>query len=388
MATKRVLLVDDEPILLDTMAQLLEYQYDVTTAVGPAQGLAAVEQNGPFAVVVSDMNMPGMSGTEFLARLRDISPDTVRVMLTGCNDFESAALAVNEGQVFRFLTKPCPYEQVTATLDACLEQYRLVRAERELLEDTLAGSVQVLSEILALVNPEAFGQASRVRRYIRHMAAQLNLRETWQFELAGLLSQIGCVAISPDILRKTWAGDTLSRDESAMLASHPAVGRALLARIPRMEAIARIIGRQRTGPPAEAAPPEEGDTPTVILGGAMLTTALELDQRLAQGKSLEEAITGMARRPDLYPPHLLQTLETLKPIGQDWVPRLVHVRQLETFMVLDEDVHARNGFLLAPKGHELTTPLIHRLRSFRLGIGVVEPFRVLMPGDSEIRVAA
>jgi CheY-like chemotaxis protein len=388
MATKRVLLVDDEPLLLDTMAQLLEHQYDVTTAVGPIKGLAAVEHDGPFAVVVSDLNMPGMSGTVFLRRVRDISPDTVRVMLTGCNDIESATQAINEGQIFRFLTKPCPYEQMIATLGACLEQYRLVRAERELLEDTLSGSIQVLSEILALVNPEAFGQASRVRRYIRHMATQLHLKEFWQFELAGLLSQIGCVAISPEILRKTWAGDTLSREEDAMLASHPAVGRALLARIPRMEAIARIIGRQRITPSPETTLPDEGDTPTVVLGGTMLMTALELDQRLAQGQSLEEALAGMARRPDLHPPHILKTLETLKPIGQDWVPRLVHVRQLETFMVLDEDVHARNGFLLAPKGHELTTPLIHRLRSFRLGIGVVEPFRVLMPGDAEIRIAA
>jgi CheY-like chemotaxis protein len=388
MTTKRVLLVDDEPLLLDTMAQLLEHQYEVTTAVGPIKGLVAVETDGPFAVVVSDQRMPGMSGTVFLSRVRDISPDTVRVMLTGCNDLESTAQAINEGQIFRFLTKPCPYEQMIATLDACLNHYRLVRAERELLEDTLAGSIQVMSEILALVNPEAFGRASRVRRYIRHMGTQLHLKELWQFELAGLLSQIGCVAISPEILRKTWAGDRLSPEEDTMLASHPAVGRALLSRIPRMEAIARIIGRQHTIPSVETTIPEEGDTPTVVLGGAMLTTAMELDQRLAQGKTLEQALAGMARQPDLYPPHILKTLESLKPIGQDWVPRLVHVRQLETFMVLDEDVHARNGFLLAPKGHELTTPLIHRLRSFRLGIGVVEPFRVLMPGDTEIRIAA
>jgi hypothetical protein len=119
-----------------------------------------------------------------------------------------------------------------------------------------------------------------------------------------------------------------------------------------------------------------------------LMTALELDQQLAQGKTLEQALAGMLRRPDLYPPRLLKALQTLRPIGQDWVARLVRVRQLETFMVLDEDVRARNGLLLAPKGHEVTTPLVHRLRSFVLGVGVEEPFRVLMPGDAEIRIAA
>jgi hypothetical protein len=309
-------------------------------------------------------------------------------MLTGCNDLESATQAINEGQIFRFLTKPCPYELMTATLDACLEQYRLVRAERELLEDTLAGSIQVLTEILALVNPAAFGRASRVRRYLRHMAGELQLKDIWQYELAGLLSQIGCVALSPEILRKVWAGEIVSREESVMLAAHPAVGRALLARIPRMEAIARMIGRQGTPPSADTALPDKGDTPAVVLGGSMLMTALELDQMLSQGKPLNQAIAGMRRRPDLYSPRLLKALETLRPIGQDWVPRLATVRQLETFMVLDEDVRARNGLLLAPQGHEVTAPLIHRLRSFALGIGVVEPFRVLMPGESEMRVAA
>lgn len=388
MITRRVLFVDDEPLLLDTMARLLEGDYEVSTAVGPTAGLAMVENSGPFAVVISDLRMPGMTGTAFLARLRVLAPDTIRVMLTGCNDVESATQAINEGQIFRFLTKPCPYEDMIATLDACIEQHRLLRTERELLEDTLSGSIQVLCEILALVNPAAFGQASRIRRYLRHMAGELKLPDLWQFELAGLLSQIGCVAISPEILGKTWAGEILSQDESTMLASHPAVGRALLARIPRMEAIARMIGRQRTMASAEPASMETGDTPAVILGGSMLMTALELDQRLSQGKPLDQAIAGMRRRPDLYPPRLLKALETLQPIGQDWVSRLVQVRQLETFMVLDEDVRARNGLLLAPKGHEVNAPLIHRLRSFVLGVGVVEPFRILMPSASEIRVAA
>jgi FixJ family two-component response regulator len=388
MTTRRILFVDDEPMLLETMARLLERDYEVTTAVGPAAGLVEVEQNGPFALVVSDLRMPGMSGIAFLSRVREMAPDTVRVILTGCGDLEAAISAVNEGQIFRFLTKPCPYEQMISTLDTCIEQHRLVRAEKELLEGTLSGSIQVLSEILALVNPEAFGQASRLRRYLRHMAQALQLKDTWQFELAGMLSQIGCVAISPEILRKIWSGANLSKEEEEMLASHPAVGRTLLAKIPRMDQTARMIGRQRTPPPPENAPLEEGDTPSVVLGGAMLLSAIELDKRLAQGQTVEQALTGMSRKPDLYPPRLLRALEGLQPIGQDWVPRLVGVRQLETFMVLDEDVRARNGMLLAPKGHEVTTPLILRLRSFVLGVGVVEPFRVLMPGDAEMRVAA
>jgi CheY-like chemotaxis protein len=382
--SRRILLVDDDPILLDTMRQLLEEEYELTTALGPAAGLAAIEPGRPYAVVVSDLQMPGMNGTTFLARVRVLSPDSIRVILTGCGNLEAAVQAVNEGQIFRFLTKPCPYETLRRTLDACLEQYRLIRAERDLLQGTLAGSIHVMSEILALVNPGAFGQATRIRHAMRHMAEQLGLEDVWQYEIAGLLSQIGCVSVSPEILHKTWAGQNLTPEESRMIEAHPALAGELLGHIPRLETIAGIITRQNT-PPNRAG---KDDDAAVVLGGSMLRLALALDQLLAQGMALERALGELRRCPRHHPLHLLNALETLQPAGHGMVPRMVTVRQLETFMVLDEDVYARNDMLIACRGHEVTTPMIHRFRSFVLGVGVREPFRVLMPANGEIRLAA
>src|SRR5208283_4999670 len=178
---------------------------------------------GPFAVVVSDLRMPVMDGVEFLTRVRAISPDSVRVMLTGQADMDAAIAAVNEGNIFQFLTKPCPAETLTRALNAALEQYRLITAERELLEQTLRGSIGVLSEILSLVNPLAFGRAQRIRRYVVHMAAKLDLANRWQFELAAMLSQIGSVTVPPEVMDKYCRMEPLTATETQILAEQSRV---------------------------------------------------------------------------------------------------------------------------------------------------------------------
>jgi DNA-binding NtrC family response regulator len=115
-----------------------------TTATSGKAGLERLSSDGPFAVVVSDMRMPEMNGAAFLAQVRERAPDTVRVLLTGQADLDSAIAAVNEGQIFRFLTKPCAPEMLISSLRAAEEQHRLITAERVLLEQTLHGAVKAL----------------------------------------------------------------------------------------------------------------------------------------------------------------------------------------------------------------------------------------------------
>jgi len=133
----KVLFVDDEQAVLDSLRRGLCRTYDMTTARGPEMGLETVRKAGPFAVVVSDLRMPGMDGVQFLKKVHEISPLTVGIMLTGYGDLTAAMDAVNEGHIFRFLTKPCPIPCLSQALDAGLDQYRLVAAEKELLRVTL-----------------------------------------------------------------------------------------------------------------------------------------------------------------------------------------------------------------------------------------------------------
>jgi DNA-binding NtrC family response regulator len=160
--TEKVLFVDDDELILSSYERSLRKHFTLDTAVGPVQALEKIASSGPFAVIVSDMRMPQMTGLEMLHRVRTLSPDSIRLILTGNADLRTAIDAVNEGHLFRFLEKPCPNETMGRVLTAALEQYRLERSERDLLEKTLQGSVKVLTDVLGLVNPEAFSTASRI----------------------------------------------------------------------------------------------------------------------------------------------------------------------------------------------------------------------------------
>ena len=117
--TEKILLVDDEPAVLMGYERLLRKEFQVSTVVGGSAGLVLLKHQGPFAVVVSDMRMPGMNGIEFLLQVQHTSPDTIRVMLTGDSDLQTAIDAVNQGKIFRFLSKPCDKETLVKTLKDC-----------------------------------------------------------------------------------------------------------------------------------------------------------------------------------------------------------------------------------------------------------------------------
>ena len=167
---EKILFVDDDSSVLATCKRNLRKHFHVETALGGQQGLEAIDNHGPFAVIISDLRMPGIDGIEFLASAREQSPDSVFMMFTGYADVQTAFEAVNEGTVFRFLIKPCPLETLVKALKAGIAQYRLVTAERELLEKTVKGSIEVLTEVLGMVNPVAFSRATRIKHYVRDIA--------------------------------------------------------------------------------------------------------------------------------------------------------------------------------------------------------------------------
>ncbi len=222
-----------------------------------------------------------MDGVQFLTRVRLRSPNTIRIMLTGQADLASASMAVNEGSIFRFLLKPCPSEVLNQALEAGLEQFRLVNAERDLLEQTLRRSIEVLSEVLGLVNPEAFGRAQRMSRYVREMSKYLQLADIWQYEVAAMLSQIGIIAVAPDILEKAHLGEHLTDDDRQKYYTQYQVAYDLLVKIPRLGPIALMVRGQNTS----LAISEMEPTEVVVLGVKMLRAARRFDELLTLGKS-------------------------------------------------------------------------------------------------------
>lgn len=266
----KILFVDDEPAFLTGYELMLSPHFEVDTAVGGEQGLAAIHDHGPYAVVVSDMRMPGMNGVQFLVRVRQAAPDAIRMILTGCADLCAAMDAVNEGNIFRFLAKPCKPDVLTNAITSGLVQYRLVTAEKDLLENTLMGSIKVLTDVLAAVNPEAFGKSIRITRCVRHLVAKFHLPSSWCFEAAAMLSQLGCIMLDPELIQAAYVDTHLSAEARVRFEAHPSAAKDLLANVRRLEPVAWMISQQLTREPPRNAPQVPGLPAAILVIGAKM----------------------------------------------------------------------------------------------------------------------
>ena len=376
----RILCVDDEPMMLDALARTLRQQFVIVTAASGDAGLRTVAEEAPFAVVVSDMRMPEMDGATFLRHVRERASDTVRILLTGQTEIEVAIAAVNDGNIFRFLTKPCPPEVLVPALHAAAEQHRLITSERVLLEQTLRGSIKALTDVLSLVNPAAFGRANRVKQHVARIgASHPDAGDCWQLEVAAMLSQIGCVTLPSQTAEKLYHGRPLSRAEMEMTGRLAGTAARLLANIPRLERVRDVLTYQDkhfdgTGPPAD------GVRGTRIPWGArVLKVALDYDALETQAVPPREALDTLRCRKGVYDPEVLQAFaEMLGHVDGGGKVREMRLLEARPGMVFADDVVSRTGMLLIARGQEVTSGLLDRIRNFSDDVGVREPVRMMI----------
>ncbi len=379
--SEKVLFVDDEPNVLDGIRRQLRKNFSVETALGPVEGLRAINKKGPFAVVVSDIRMPLIDGIKFLTRVREIAPESVRMVLTGNADIDNAIKAVNSGHVFRFMTKPCPAEALIEVVQAGIEQYRLIRSEKEVLEQTLKGSIRVLTEIISMLDPEAFGRASRIKRYAVEIAVDMGMNDLWKIETAALLSQIGFAILPGLSIENLYNKADLSPAEKDLLARHPEVAFNLLRHIPRMEDVAAII-RDQDAPPDALSDGQEtpGQPDGARMAAVILKTVSDFDLYAAKEKNPESALERLAANPERYDPRVIESLKKIVARREKYETREVGVGGLEAGMIIREEVRTMNGLLLIAKGQEVGYVTIERLKNYaRSDQGVQEPIHVHAP---------
>jgi response regulator RpfG family c-di-GMP phosphodiesterase len=383
--TEKILFVDDDANLLAALERNLRKQFALDTAAGGQAGLDKIARHGPYAVVVSDRQMPNMDGIQFLAAVRRNAPDTVRIMLTGNVDLEQAVRTVNEGNIFRFLIKPCPIEVLARAIADGQAQYRLVLAEKELLHKTLSGSIKLLSDILSITDPQSFGRAQSLREVIDHVAKKFALENEWELHLAAMLANIGDVAIPPETLLRARSGQPLSEVEEQMLTNAPATAARLLSNIPRLEGVARAVRYQHKQFDGKGFPSDTVKGDAIPFGARLLKILSDLHQLQAKGLTRAKALDVMESRSGWYDPSLLETVRAFYGIAADRQaarPRAcVALSDLAPGMILLSDIETVDGFLILSTGHRLTGMTLEKIRNFRRLSPIKEPISVELPDN-------
>jgi CheY-like chemotaxis protein len=378
-----ILCVDDERNVVESMELNLRRHYQVKTALSGAHGLEILRAEKEVAVVLSDMRMPEMDGAAFLAAARETSPDTVRILLTGFADIEAAVRAVNDGQIFRFLTKPCAPESLLAALDAGIEQHRLITAERVLLQKTLVGSVKALIEVLALSNPLALGRAVRIRDRARKAVRQMSADKRWQVEFAAMLSQLGAVSLPEEISRKLYDGETLDRLEQSRLAESMGAVNDILSHIPRLEPVTSVLAELKGMVEGYSA---AGNAARPSEDARLLQAVIDLDALEAQGRSLRTSVDMLSSRKDVYGAEVLAALRAIANDRSELQAFDVEVTRLREGMILAEDLKTTAGVLIVPRGFELNHSSLEHILNFQKQL--VSSVRVFERGTAKAGAAA
>jgi response regulator RpfG family c-di-GMP phosphodiesterase len=375
----RILCVDDEPNVLEGLARTLRSHFVVETTTEGKVALDLFRTAEPFAVVMSDQRMPQMTGVQLLAHARTVAPATVRVLLTGQADMESAIAAVNEGNIFRFLTKPCATDVLLKALDACCEQYRLITSEKVLLEQTLRGSIKALVDILSLVSPGGFGRATRVRQSVELLMNHFQIRERWPVEVAAMLSQIGCVTLPAATLDKLYRGEPLNKPEQEMVDRMPAAAEKCLSNIPRIDSVREIL-LQSSAHFARAKQRSDAEIEAEIPWGARaLKVALDFDLLESGDSAKDHPMAIMRGRKGWYDPEILQAFAAIRGNPQDTSLMLeLTISEVGVGMVFGEDLKSSKGLLLIARGQEVTPTLLERMRNFSADLAIREPVRMLL----------
>lgn len=379
MGSEKVLFVDDDTNLLDTFKRVLRGKFEVDTADGPVKGMHKLNKSGPFAVVVADMKMPQMDGIEFLKRVKELFPDTVRIMLTGHGDIRISTEAINSGGIFRFLNKPCNQEDMVRTLEEAVAQYRLVTGERDLLQRTLTGTVQILMEILSLTNEVAMSRAGRIKRFVRDVAIHMGEMDIWLYENAAMLSQIGCITLPESVLKKVESGEKLESEDLQLYNQHPFIAADMLRKIPRMEEVARIISYQEKHFDGRGLPVDRVKGTAIPLGSRILKLVLDYDLYTNRGMSRKKSLFKMADKKERYDPRVYKAFVEVLRAEEQYKVRRVELKEFIPYMVIMEDIYTLTGAKLLNGGHEVTETIVDKLQRMEETYGVKQPIKVLIP---------
>ncbi|MCO5251435.1 MAG: response regulator [Candidatus Kapabacteria bacterium] len=373
--TRKILMIDDDKDILASYQVNLRKDFIVRIASNANQAMEILKEEADIGVIVTDYKMPDVNGINLLKMIRQIYPDPIRIMITGFADMQIAVNAVNEGSIFRFLTKPMPTPELKQIIQDALVQYNLKKNEKELLNNTLKGTLKLLIDLISLSIPQSLNIGSQARLVARKIGVKTGEIELWELEVASLLSNIGLLMLPNEIIQKKADGKELTSNEVAVYSNLPELGAKLLANIPRFEKISDAILHMNDnfGSKIDRNVANE----SIPLYSRILKVSNDYIQLIQSNKTPLEAYEKMLELYYQYDPKLLELLLT-EVVGSDNKRKIkqIQLMELKGGMVAAKDIVDDRDTVLFKKDKEITEPIIIRLQQISNVRNIVEPLLV------------
>ena len=356
----KILCVDDEESILRGFQLNLRKDFELHLASNGVEGLEVFDKEGGFALVLSDMRMPQMNGATMLSEIKARDPEVVTVLLTGHTDFESAMSAVNEGSIFRMLSKPCPPETLIRVLNDGLAQHDLIISKRILLDQTLRGAVDALAQSLSTAKPLFFGRAQRVRRIANELAEMMKIPDAWRVDIASTFSQLAYISIPESVSEDVYHKRELALEVRQMVKQLPEDTQKLIEKIPGLEEVGEILGKLSVQHRFE-----ENDDTGLRKAASVLRVALDFDYYEEQGHDRSLIVQTLKSRKDDYDPEITECLSQLLVVAeQQFRLEEIPIRKLEIGMRLAQELRLEDGLLVASCGADVDRQLLKVVRNY------------------------
>ena len=399
----KVLYVDDEENLTFSFKSLMRNQKVEVQTLNDSMVIEEfLKANGPFAIVLSDQRMPGKDGVEVLREVVKVSPDTMRVLVTGYADMEAIKGAVNVGGIIQYISKPWDDNQMRSVVVDLVSRYNITMERRFLLgelklknealqlllDGTVTGVVKILSDVIASLGDEVAAQNIRVNKLgqaILKMMPELNNKEKWEISRALELFNLGLVLLPPLIqLRINKEGVSIV-EQLPVAKNHHLLAAELLKSIPRFEGVANIIllmKKQFDGVGEPYANRVKGND--LPLGSRILKTLLDHESLSTDNFRGREVLEDMRKKGNMYDQGLINRLLGVEAAGpKKRRPAKIPVHLLTVGTVLLEDLFTQKGQLLLRKNSTLTETTCKLLSQWGSLDPIVTPVYVLLNEEEE-----